>query len=128
MQVEVKLYSLLRQHHPGPDRSTWLRVELPDGATVQDLAAQLQLPARLVTNAFVNEVHRPLVTPLHDGDRIGLFPQVSGGQAAMRVFIAGIMQGSRRDTGMGDQSYRLHIAEALRTHLPDVEVVDPLML
>ena len=46
----------------------------------------------------------------------------------MRVFIAGIMQGSRTDDGIVDQSYRERITEALTAHLPDVEVVDPILL
>jgi hypothetical protein len=31
----------------------------------------------------------------------------------MRIFIAGIMQGSRRDNGVDDQSYRQRIASTL---------------
>jgi hypothetical protein len=43
----------------------------------------------------------------------------------MRVFIAGIMQGSRRDDGVDDQGYRQQIAAVLRRHAPGVETVDP---
>jgi nucleoside 2-deoxyribosyltransferase len=43
----------------------------------------------------------------------------------MRVFIAGVMQGSRRDQGIAAQDYREQIAEVLEAHLPDVEIVDP---
>ena len=41
------------------------------------------------------------------------------------VFIAGVMQGSRRDDGIDDQDYRLRIAAALQNHLPHVHVTDP---
>lgn len=43
----------------------------------------------------------------------------------MRVFIAGVMQGSRRDQRIAAQDYRGQIAEVLETYLPDVEIVDP---
>jgi hypothetical protein len=46
----------------------------------------------------------------------------------MRVFIAGIMQGSRRDRRIDDQSYRHEIARILRHHVPEVEILDPLTL
>ncbi len=43
----------------------------------------------------------------------------------MKVFIAGIMQGSRLDDGVDDQSYRRRIAAVLKHHLPGVEIIDP---
>ncbi|MDW8327225.1 MAG: MoaD/ThiS family protein [Anaerolineales bacterium] len=79
MKVYVKLYALLRQHHPGPDRSAPLEVELPAGATVADLIPRLNLPAKLVRNAFINNQTAALTTPLQDGDRVNLFPPVVGG-------------------------------------------------
>jgi hypothetical protein len=46
----------------------------------------------------------------------------------MRVFIAGIMQGSRTDDGIVTQNYRQELARILRDHVPGVEVVDPIQL
>lgn len=46
----------------------------------------------------------------------------------MRVFIAGIMQGSRRDGGVDDQDYRREIARIMQRHVPGVEVLDPFTL
>ena len=43
----------------------------------------------------------------------------------MKVFIAGIMQGSRMDRYIDDQDYRRIIAEALSEQHADVEIVDP---
>ncbi len=43
----------------------------------------------------------------------------------MRVFIAGVMQGGRRDNGMASQDYRERITAILQTHVPGVEVLDP---
>lgn len=43
----------------------------------------------------------------------------------MKVFIGGIMQGSRRDRYIDDQDYRPQIAEMLLARYPEFEVVDP---
>lgn len=46
----------------------------------------------------------------------------------MRIFIAGIMQGSRNDSGIDAQDYRREIAHMVRHHVPGVEVLDPFEL
>jgi nucleoside 2-deoxyribosyltransferase len=46
----------------------------------------------------------------------------------MRIFIAGIMQGSRNDSGIDAQDYRREIAQMVRRHVPGVEVLDPFEL
>ena len=46
----------------------------------------------------------------------------------MHVFIAGVMQGERRDNQIDSQSYRSRITEALQTHLPEVSITDPYAL
>ena len=46
----------------------------------------------------------------------------------MKIFIAGIMQGSRRDNGVDDQGYRERISAAIRARLPDADIVDPWVL
>jgi molybdopterin converting factor small subunit len=81
VKVYVKLYALLRKHHPGPNRSVPLEVELPDGASVADLAPVLDLPRDLVRSVFINQEAVELDTRLKDGDQIGLFPPVVGGAA-----------------------------------------------
>lgn len=43
----------------------------------------------------------------------------------MKVFVAGIMQGSRLDRYIDDQDYRRVIAQAVLAHHPDAEIVDP---
>ena len=46
----------------------------------------------------------------------------------MRVFIAGIMQGSRRDGNIDIQDYRREITQIVRRYVPGVEVLDPFAL
>lgn len=43
----------------------------------------------------------------------------------MRVFIAGVMQGSRTDDRVVDQSYRKAITCLLQENLTEVDVIDP---
>ena len=46
----------------------------------------------------------------------------------MRIFIGGVMQGSKHGKGIADQDYRQRIAQALLARWPDIEVVDPYTL
>jgi hypothetical protein len=43
----------------------------------------------------------------------------------MRLFLAGIMQGSHLGTALHNQDYRAHIKRLLARHLPEAEVYDP---
>jgi len=43
----------------------------------------------------------------------------------MRLFIAGIMQGSHTAKALHEQDYREHVAELLARHFPDADVYDP---
>jgi len=43
----------------------------------------------------------------------------------MRVFIAGVMQGSRTDERVTDQGYRQFITRVLREHLNEADIIDP---
>jgi hypothetical protein len=44
---------------------------------------------------------------------------------SVKVFIAGIMQGSRLDSFIDDQDYRRVIAQAVLQHVPAAEILDP---
>jgi sulfur carrier protein ThiS len=43
MKVRVKLYGTLSQRVPGYQHSQGIEVEIPEGATVQDLLARLEI-------------------------------------------------------------------------------------
>jgi molybdopterin converting factor small subunit len=81
LNVQVRLYGLLRRHHPGPNASAPLTLELAEGATAADAAARLNLPDGLIHAASLNGVACELDQPLRDGDRVGLFPPAAGGYA-----------------------------------------------
>lgn len=44
----------------------------------------------------------------------------------MRIFLAGIMQGSHLGTAMHNQGYRAHLKNLLLAYLPGADVYDPL--
>lgn len=44
----------------------------------------------------------------------------------MKVFLAGIMQGSHREAVLHEQDYRARLKRLLVSHLPEAEVYDPL--
>lgn len=46
----------------------------------------------------------------------------------MKIFIAGIMQGSKKGQGIHGQDYRQLVRDAVRIKHPDAEIVDPFSL
>ena len=85
MNVSVRLFATLRQQAGWKEQG----FDLPEGATVRDLVAQLDARhpelglARRVYYAAVNEEYAKGETPLHEGDTVGIFPPVSGGEGSM---------------------------------------------
>jgi hypothetical protein len=49
-------------------------------------------------------------------------------EIVMRMFIAGIMQGSRSDGEIEGQDYRHEIAQIARQYVPNIDVLDPFEL
>lgn len=91
MQIDVQLFSILRECLPPGAERGQATIELPDGATVGDLLAHLGIgerlgcaPAEVVTRAswqvLVSGRHETDMTrTLQDGDAVQVFPPVSGG-------------------------------------------------
>lgn len=44
----------------------------------------------------------------------------------MRIFLAGIMQGSMTESGMHTQDYRTHLKSLIQQQYPDADIYDPL--
>lgn len=128
MKVEVKLYGMLRTNRPpeadgAPHHPFYITLE--EGETAVHLAKQLGIEDGLVAGVAINGKTAELDTALQNGDQISLFPPSAGGSEPLRVFIAGVMQANRRDTLLESQDYRLQLREALRRHLPNVQLIDP---
>jgi molybdopterin converting factor small subunit len=140
MMVTLKLQGTLRDFRPAGARVDQFEIELPEGADSRQAAQHFNIPPARIHAIFVNGVSASLDTTLHDGDLVRLFPPVVGGGAwpaggadqagkqPWRVFIGGIMQGSRRENTIDAQDYRRIIGDCLRAQLAQVEVIDPFQL
>jgi molybdopterin converting factor small subunit len=133
MKITVKLHGILRDYRPPGAKIDQFEIDVGDGAVVRHAAEFFGIPARRVHAVFVNGEEAGLESPLRDGDFVRLFPPVVGGSdrtgnEPWRVFIGGIMQGSRRENTIDAQDYRQIIGQCLRSHLPGVEVIDPFEL
>ncbi len=86
MNVSVRLFATLRQQAGWKERS----FELAEGSTLRDLVEALDTaqPELILSKrtfyAAVNEEYAKGDWPLHDGDTVGIFPPVSGGEASMK--------------------------------------------
>ena len=49
-------------------------------------------------------------------------------EGELRIFLAGIMQGSRRAKGIAAQDYRAELTQLLKQHLDGAEIFDPFAL
>ncbi len=79
MIVHVRLFAILRRHYPRLGIGEAMPVELPDGATLEQLIKRLRLPAAEIKIVFVNSVTQEWEHVLDDGDQVGIFPAVGGG-------------------------------------------------
>ncbi|MGE5542580.1 MAG: MoaD/ThiS family protein [Bacillota bacterium] len=77
MTVEVNLELILAELAPGGGRR--MTVTLPEGATVEDLIARLQIPADHTGMVLRDGQLIRGGAVLCDGDHIMLFPPLSGG-------------------------------------------------
>jgi len=82
INVQVKLFATLRHlaGPPGLGIGQAFPVELPAGATVAHLIEQLGLPPDQVKIVFVNGLVRTPDHILAQGDELGIFPPVGGGE------------------------------------------------
>jgi sulfur carrier protein ThiS len=133
MKITVKLHGILRDYRPPPAKIDQFEIEVDEKAVVRHAVEHFGIPPQRVHAVFVNGEDASLETPLHHDDFVRLFPPVVGGSdragsELWRVFIGGIMQGSRRENTIDTQDYRLIIGQCLRSHLLNVEVIDPFEL
>jgi MoaE-MoaD fusion protein len=79
MLVSVRLFAGLRERAGAPR----VDVELPDGATVADLLAALELAPRSCV-AAINREYADAGSRIAPGDEVALVPPVSGGAGVVR--------------------------------------------
>ena len=79
MLIQVKLFATLRRYAGDTLPGQPIPVELPAGATLQDLVDQLDLPPEETKVVFVNARAQELDWVLQEGDEVGIFPPIGGG-------------------------------------------------
>jgi molybdopterin converting factor small subunit len=77
MQVTVQLQTYLEQY--SPNGQPLFEYTLPEGATVQTLVRQLNVPEELASVIVLNDRVAELPDHLHEGDRVTLIPPLAGG-------------------------------------------------
>jgi molybdopterin converting factor small subunit len=73
--IDLRLYATLADHMP--DNSS--QFPITDGMTVGQLVEALPIAATDAKLVFVDGKRAQPDTPLHGGERIGIFPPVGGG-------------------------------------------------
>ncbi|MFY9705247.1 MAG: MoaD/ThiS family protein [Desulfobacterales bacterium] len=79
MKIEANLYATLARYLPNQLEKGSCVVDVADGATVEDVLRQLNIPLGLVKLIFVDGVHASRESNLKNGSRLGVFPPVGGG-------------------------------------------------
>jgi sulfur carrier protein ThiS len=77
MRVSVVLHSFLREHLP-PEAKGVATLELPEGARVKDVMAQLRLPGYVIF-ALNDHLEKDRELPLKDGDALRFLRAGAGG-------------------------------------------------
>ncbi|MCL4425917.1 MAG: MoaD/ThiS family protein [Firmicutes bacterium] len=81
MKVEIKLFATLRRHLPDLAPGQGGVVDLPAAATGRDLLTVVKIPEEEAAIFLVNGRRQELSVPLHEGDRVSIFPPLGGGGA-----------------------------------------------
>jgi sulfur carrier protein ThiS len=79
IEIEVRLYAVLRRFRPDATYDQGEKVLLPQGSTVVELINALDIPPDKVRTVFVNRRVMHADTVLQAGDRVDLFPAIAGG-------------------------------------------------
>ncbi|MBI3978087.1 MAG: MoaD/ThiS family protein [Chloroflexi bacterium] len=79
VRITLKLYATLRPYRARLQSGS--TVDVHEGATVRELAEQLDIPAHLVYTVLVNGDQQDEQARLRDGDEVALFPPMAGGVA-----------------------------------------------
>jgi molybdopterin converting factor small subunit len=75
--IEVHLYGKLREVAETSDvrSESIVRLSYQEGDTIEDVITRLGLTPEELSHLFLNHQYSALNRPVHDGDRLGLFPR-----------------------------------------------------
>jgi len=79
MQIQVKLYAMLRRYGPPLPRGAALPLEVAGGTTVVKVLQRLGIPDHMPLVSMINTRVCKTDDVLSEGDTLSLFPPVAGG-------------------------------------------------
>ena len=79
MTIEVRLFANLGRYLPPGTRGDAVALEVPEGATVDDVVRQLAIPAGLPGLLLVNGRDATPDRRLRPGDVVSIVPPLAGG-------------------------------------------------
>ena len=77
--IEAALFATLRIYNPKGESSEPFIVQLPEGSTIENLLKELNIPPDESKQAFVNNRRQEWDYILQEGERVAIFPPISGG-------------------------------------------------
>ena len=89
MTVEVRLFATLGQFLPPGSTEGSATLDVPDGATIADVARRLGIPPGFDRVLLLNGREAELDDSLHAGDVLDIFPPLAGGRERPPVAIRG---------------------------------------
>jgi sulfur-carrier protein len=104
MKIQLKLYGTLRRLSPGGKAGAPMELDLPEGATIQELIDLLEIPEEETKVAFVNSLVRNKDYRLKPGDNVGIFPPVGGG-AGEKEKVEVLLYGELASYGGKERQY-----------------------
>lgn len=79
MTVEVRLFATLAQFLPPGSTDGSAVIDVPEGATIADVARRLGIPTGFDRVLLLNGVEAEPGQPLRSGDVVDIFPPLAGG-------------------------------------------------
>lgn len=80
MRIDLRLFASLRKKLPPGSPRGRCDLELPEGSTLGDVLARMDIPHASAHMVLVNGDHdRDFNRVLYDGDVLSIFPPVAGG-------------------------------------------------
>lgn len=80
MTVEVRLFATLAQFLPPGSRDGSAMLDVPDGATIADVARRLGIPPGLDRVLLLNGSEAEPEQRVRSGDVLDIFPPLAGGR------------------------------------------------
>lgn len=80
MKIELRLFASLSRYRSTDSGAEFAQtIEISEGSTIGSLIEFLGIPHDAAKIVFINGIHAHDDDPIHEGDRVGIFPPVAGG-------------------------------------------------